>query len=203
MAYSLESYTKDGPDKVSFTSESAVLQATYAKGFRNVAVGATMTFGSYVRTVVAKTDEDTLTVSNVVSTNGTVTWTYKNPALVLSGIYYVKHTKNNKPTVTPSTTRDSDRAFLSRGENGVYREVQLSGWIQSSSLDEVFKNVTILESFNDGSQAPAVGRNNVYTEDVPPRSMYVWISSASWQFSRDKPKWLDVTVNMIERKLTT
>jgi hypothetical protein len=203
MTYSLTPYSKTGIGQITVSNVLTTVQSVAVKAFRNVAVGATIVANGITRTVTEKVDEDTIKVSAAWGVSGNYTWTYTNPALVFTGIYYVKHTKNNKPTVTPSTLGDADRAFLSRGENGVYREIQLSGFIQASSIDEVIKNATILESFTDGTQAPAKDRDIVFLEEVPPRESYVWITSASHQISRDKKKWLDITVNMIERKKVT
>jgi hypothetical protein len=195
MTYKIAPYEKTGSGELN-AAGTTELVAENAKAFRNVAVGATLKVNGGTYTVTAKTDEEHLNV-NATLTFSNKTWTYKNPDLELSGIYYVKHNKNDKPTMSPISLKDSDGTWASTGQ-GVVREINISGWIRSTSLADVYKNATILESLADGTQ----GRYGtcVYTEEVPPRSSYVWITSLNWQFGRDKPKWLDVIVNMVECK---
>jgi len=202
MAYSLTPFIKPGVGHVSTTGSSTTVQASYVKGFRNVAVGALITGNSLSRTVITKTDDDTVVVSSPVdwSTPADIDWVYTNPTLTLTGIYYIKHTKNNKPSVIPTTTGDADRALVSRGDSGVYREIQVAGFIQTTTLADLIAAINVLESFNDGTQCLISGRNNVFTEDLPPRSSYVWVTSINWQYSRDKPTWIDITINMVEKK---
>ena len=195
MTYKIAPYTKTGPGTVSAVGTTEVVAGT-AKAFRNVAVGATITIDAVAYTVTAKTDEEHINVNQVVTFSGKA-WTFKNTDLELTGIYYVKHNKNDKPTLSPVSLKDADGAWAGTG-TGVIREINVSGWIQSSTLTDLYKNATILESLADGTQCR--WGTCVYTEDVPPRSSYVWVTSLNWQFGRDKPKWIDVTVNMVECK---
>lgn len=199
MAYTITSYEKRGLGKISMSGTTQVTANT-ARAFRNVAVGATIkstsmgTGGS--ATVTAKTDETHINV-NVVDTFAAEDWTYINPALELSGIYYIKHTKSDKPTITPITLKDSDSAYGSVGA-GVARDIQLSGWIANATLADREKNIAILESLTDGTQTKH--GTCVFAEESPARTSYVYVTSISWQNGRDKPKWLDVMINMTECK---
>ena len=38
------------------------------------------------------------------------------------------------------------------------------------------------------------------TEDVPPRTSHIWISSIDWIIKRDKPNWVMVLIAMVECK---
>jgi hypothetical protein len=193
MTYTITQYSRPGMGTLT-AAASTTTNCSYARGFRNVAVGATIVSNSLTRTVSSKTDEDTIVASSswTLSAN---TWTYTNPGLVLTGIYSIKHTKNDKPTATPIPTRDSDKVVALMGQ-GVIRDITVSGWIQSATIGDVYNNISILEGLADGSQT----RNGtcIFTEDVPPRSSYVYITSLNWRYSRERPNWLDVTINMIE-----
>lgn len=199
MTYTITPYNRDGVGTIT-AAASTTTNCSYTRGFRNVAVGATITSGtSYAdsRTVSSKTDEDTVVVSSAW-TESAKPWRYQNPALTLTGINYIKHTKNDKPmTQMGIPTKDADYTVCTIGK-GTVREIVLSGWIQSSTIADVYKNVTILESLTDGSQT--VKGTCTFTEDVPPRTSYVYVTSVNWQYSREKPNWLDVMINMTECK---
>lgn len=196
MAYTITPYKRDGIGEISAAGDTQLVADT-ARAFRNVAVGATIA-SSHVsdKTVTAKTDETHINV-NATLTFSDESWHYTNPALELTGIYYIKHTKSDKPTLTPIPGKDADYAYAAIGQ-GTVREINLSGWIQSSTIADVYKNVTILESLTDGTQTKQ--GTCTFTEDVPPRTSYVYISSLNWQYSRDKPNWIDVMINMVECK---
>jgi hypothetical protein len=170
--------------------------ALEARGFRNVAVGATIKSEGATRTVSAKSSETVLNV-NSAWVNDDKPWTYQNPALTLSGIYYLKHTKTDKPKLTPIALKDADSAWAG-ASSGVYREIQISGWIANATLADREKNITILEGLMDGTQTR--DGTCVFAEESPARSLYVYVASATWQIQRDKPKWLDVMINMTECK---
>lgn len=197
MAYTITPYKRDGAGKLSTTGSSTTTNCDTLRGFRNVAVGATIYANSTTKTVNSKTDEDTVIVNSAWDLSSAKTWEYINPALSLTGIYSIKHTKTDKPTLTPLPYKDSDYAYAAIGQ-GTIREINISGWIQSSTIADVYKNVTILESLADGSQTKQ--GTCTFTEEVPPRTSYVYITSLSWQYSRDKPNWLDVLINMVECK---
>lgn len=199
MAYTITPYEREGVGKISMAGTTQVTANT-ARAFRNVAVGAIIkstsigTGGS--ATVTAKTDETHINV-NVTDTFAVEDWTYQNPALELSGIYYLKHTKTDKPKVTPISLKDSDNAWAG-ASSGVSRDIQISGWIANATLADREKNITILEGLMDGTQT----RHGtcVFAEESPARSIYVYVASATWQIQRDKPKWLDVMINLTECK---
>lgn len=199
MAYTITPYEKKGVGKISMAGTTQVTANT-ARGFRNVAVGATIKSTSIgtggTATVTAKTDETHINV-NVTDTFAVEDWTYINPVLTLTGHYYIKHSKSDKPTITPITLKDSDYAYGSVGA-GVARDVQLSGWVQSATAADLHKAIALLESLTDGSQT----RHGTcqFSEDTPVRTSYVYVTSVSWQYGRDKPKWLDVMINMTEVK---
>lgn len=173
MAYTITPYKRDGIGKIS-ANGSTQLVADTARAFRNVAVGATISSSSVAnKPVTAKTDETKININTVLTFSAEI-WEYTNPALALSGIYYIKHTKNDKPTITPIPLKDADSAYAAIGQ-GTLREINLSGWIQSSTIADVYKNVTILESLADGSQTSQ--GTCTFTEDVPPRTSYVYITS--------------------------
>ena len=199
MAYTITSYEKRGSGKISMAGTTQVTANT-ARAFRNVAVGATIKSASIgaggSATVTAKTDETHINVS-AVDTFAAEDWTYINPALELSGYYYIKHSKSDKPTITPLVLKDSDSSYGSVGA-GVARDIQLSGWIANATLAEREKNIAILESLTDGTQT-RYGTCQ-FTDESPARTSYVYVTSISWQNGRDKPKWLDVMINMTEVK---
>jgi len=195
MAYEIQPYEKRGDGEVNATGTTQIV-AEQSKAFRNVAVGATIKIDTTEYTVVTKVNEETVNVNTAVTCSNKK-WKYKNPNLTLSGIYYVKHNKSDKPTLSPIAINDANKAYASTGQ-GVVRDITLSGFIQSTTMANIYKYATILESLADGTQCRQ--GTCVYTEDVPPRSSYVWITSLNWQFSRDKPKWLDVMINMVECK---
>jgi len=146
--------------------------------------------------VASKTDEDTVVVSSAWDLSDEYTWEYINPTITFSGIYYIKHTKNDRPLTTMGIpTKDSDWTFCTLGK-GVSREIVLSGFIESATVADIYKDATILESLADGSQT--YQGTCTFTEDVPPRTSYVYVTSVNWQYNRDKPKWLDIMVNMTE-----
>ena len=117
MAYTITPYEKKGVGKISMAGTTQVTANT-ARGFRNVAVGATIKSTSIgtggTATVTAKTDETHINV-NVTDTFAVEDWTYINPVLTLTGHYYIKHSKSDKPTITPITLKDSDYAYGSVG----------------------------------------------------------------------------------------
>jgi hypothetical protein len=197
MTYDITPYNRDGEGTITATA-STTTECSYARGFRNVAVGATITSGtSYAdsRTVTSKTDENTIIV-NSAWTEAAQPWRYQNPALTLTGIKYIKHTKNDKPlTQMGIPTKDADYTVCVLG-TGTVREIILNGWIQSTTIEDVYKNTTILESLADGSQT--IKGTCTFLEEVPPRTSYVYITSVSWQYSAERPKWLDVMINMTE-----
>lgn len=196
MAYTIASYEKRGVGKISMAG-TAQLTADTARAFRNIAVGATIKSASLgTATVTAKTDETHISV-NAVRTFAVEDWTYINPVLTLSGHYYIKHSKSDKPTITPITLKDSDYAYGSIGA-GVARDIQLSGWINNATLADRENNVAVLESLTDGTQT-RYGTCQ-FTDESPARTSYVYVTSISWQTGRDKPKWLDVMINMTEVK---
>ena len=197
MAYTITPYKRDGIGTISTVSSSTTITCNTDRGFRNVAVGGTVYNVGYQRTVLTKPDETTITVSPAVDISTPTVWEYLNPALVLTGYYYIKHTKDDKPTAWPRPTKDSDSLFAALGP-GVTRDIIISGWIESSTIADVYKNVTILESLSDGSQTTQ--GTCTFAEDVPPRTSYVYIQSINWKYGNDKPKWLDVMINMIECK---
>jgi len=194
MAYTITPYERKGSGNI--TGSGTTVTAANAAAFRNVAVGATFKSGGNTRTVVSKTSETVLVVNSSLSVTGKP-WTYQNPALTLSGIYYLKHTKTDKPKLTPIALKDADSAWAG-ASSGVYREIQISGWIANATLADREKNITILEGLLDGTQT----RHGtcVFAEESPARSLSVYIGSATWQIQRDKPKWLDVMINMTECK---
>lgn len=195
MTYTITPYERRGVGTIQCLSGTATTALT-ANAFRNVAVGATIKSEGATRTVSSKTNESLLNVNSSWVIDGKA-WTYRNPALTLSGIYYVKQTKTDKPKLTPITLRDSDNAWAG-ASSGVYREIQLSGWIANATLADREKNITILEGLTDGTQT----RHGTcqLTEPSPSRTFYVYVSSFTWQIQRDKPKWLDVMINMTECK---
>lgn len=194
MAYTITPHERSGKGLV--TANGTSVTVTVTAGFRNVAIGATFKCEGNFRTVVSKTNETTLVLdlSLVVTSKP---WTYKNPDLILSGIYYVKQTKTDKPKLTPIVTKDSDQAWAAPS-SGAYREIQVSGWINNPNLADREKNITILEGMLDGTQTRQ--GTNAFTEETPNRTFYVYVASATWQIQRDKPKWLDVMINMTECK---
>lgn len=194
MAYTITPYERKGSGNV--TSSGTTVTAAGAAAFRNVAVGATFESAGNTRTVVSKTSETVVVVNSSLSVTDKP-WTYRNPALTLSGIYYVKHTKTDKPKLTPIPLKDADSAWAG-ASSGVYREIQISGWIANATLADREKNITILEGLLDGTQT----RHGTvqFTEETPSRTFYVYVGSATWQIQRDKPRWLDVMINMVECK---
>ena len=197
MAYTITPYKRDGIGNISTSGSSTTVTCATAQGFRNVAVGAIINVAAVTRTVVTKTSETVVVVNTAVDWSTPVTWEYTNPVLTLTGYNYIKHSKNDKPTVTPIIHRDANIAFVTPA-TGVVRDIQLSGWIQSTTIDDLYKNATILESLTDGSQC--YQGTCVYAEDTPPRTMYVYVTSQSWQIINDKPNWLNVMINMVECK---
>jgi hypothetical protein len=199
MTYTITPYKRDGggsSNKISTSGSSTTTNCNTARGFRNVAVGATLYANALERTVSSKTDEDTVIVNSAWDLSAGYVWEYQNPALTLSGIYYIKHTKDDRPlTSMGMPTKDADYTFCTIGK-GVIREIVVSGFIQSATIADVYTNVTILESLADGSQT--YQGTCTFTEDVPPRTSYIYITSASWQYNRDKPTWLDIMINMTE-----
>lgn len=194
MAYTITPYERNGSGNI--TGSGTTVTAADAAAFRNVAVGATLKSEGNTRTVVSKTSETVVVVNSSLSVTGKP-WTYQNPALTLSGIYYIKHTKTDKPKLTPISLKDADHAWA-YPNSGVYRDIQISGWIANATLADREKNITILEGLMDGTQT----RDGTcyYSEESPARTIYVYIGSATWQIQRDKPKWLDVMINMTECK---
>lgn len=196
MVYNIAPYERNGIGNISAAGTTEVVAAT-AGAFRNLAVGATIkSAGLGTETVTAKTDETHINVS-AVHTFSAQAWTYKNPDLVLSGYYYIKQSKNDKPKVTPIINKDSDQSWAIPS-TGVNREIQVSGWINNATVADREKNVTILEGLMDGTQTRQ--GTCVFTEESPSRTFYVYVSSATWQIQRDKPRWLDVMINMTECK---
>lgn len=195
MAYTITPYERKGVGTIKCLSGTATTALT-ARGFRNVAVGATIKSEGNTRTVTAKSSETLINVNSAWVIDGKV-WTYQNPALELSGIYYIKHTKTDKPKVTPISLKDSDNAWAG-ASSGVSRDIQISGWIANATLADREKNITILEGLMDGTQT----RHGtcVFAEESPARSIYVYVASATWQIQRDKPRWLDVMINLTECK---
>lgn len=196
MSCTLTPYQKNGSGLLSTSGSSTTTNCDTAQGFRNVAIGATIISGGLTRTVVSKTDEDTVVVNSAWSLTN-ATWTYTNPVLTLSGCFYIKHNKNDKPTLAPIAMKDSNAVYACMGQ-GVIREIVFSGWIQSATLDDVINQITILESLVDGSQTKQ--GTCAFTEDTPPRSSYVYLSKVSWQYVRDKPNWVDIMIEMVECK---
>lgn len=197
MAYTITPYKRDGLGTVGTTGTSATVVNATARGFRNVAIGALISATGGNRTVIAKASETSITVSSTVDYDPAVTYEYTNPALTLTGIYHIKHTKSDKPNITPITGKDADYCYATIG-NGAIRDIQISGWIRSSTIADVYNNIAILESLADGSQTRQ--GTCTFTEDVPPRTSYVYITSLNWQYTRDNPKQIEVTINMVECK---
>lgn len=195
MAYTITPYERKGVGTIKCLSGTATTALT-DRGFRNVAVGATIKSEGNTRTVTAKSSETLINVNSAWVIDGKV-WTYQNPALELSGIYYIKHTKTDKPKVTPISLKDSDNAWAG-ASSGVSRDIQISGWIANATLADREKNITILEGLMDGTQTRQ--GTCVFAEESPARSIYVYVASATWQIQRDKPKWLDVMINLTECK---
>lgn len=193
MAYTITPYKRDGTGTLTASTDPTT-ECSYERGFRNVAVGATLYSDSLSRTVTSKTDENTVEVDSAWTLSADA-WEYINPALVFSKIYYVKHAKNDGGSIVGIPNRDSDYTMGSIG-SGITREIILSGFIRSTTIADVYKNITILESLADGTQT--IQGTCTYTEDLPPRTMYVYITSISWQYKRDDPLSVDVNVTMTE-----
>lgn len=198
MAYTITPYKRDGTGTISTSGSSTTTNCSLTKGFRNVAVGATLYNGATTKTVSSKADEDTVVVNSAWDLTTPVTWEYINPALTLTGIKYIKHTKNDMPGMSMGIpSKDADYTICTLGK-GTVREITVNGWIQSATAADLYKNVTILESLADGSQT--LQGTCTFTEDMPPRTSYVYISSVNWQYAADEPNCLYVLINMVECK---
>ena len=197
MALTITPYRRNGIGEVSTIGSSKTVACDTAKGFRNIAVGAIIAVSGVNREVDGKVSETVVTITAAVDWSAASEWKYTNPVLSLTGFYYIKHNKSDKPTVTPINRKDSQYTYAARGA-GVVREINISGYIQSSTIADVYNNMTILESLADGSQTKE--GTCIFAEDVPPRTSYVYITSVNWKYARDQPKWLDVNVNMVECK---
>lgn len=196
MVYKIRPFTKNGSGKVSNSALSNTLSCDDDKGFRNVAVGATIITSSGTVTVAVKYSDNTVGLTTSVAWTTKLEWTYHNPDLEFSGIYSIKQSKVGKPTLAPIPLKDSYRTHTSQ-KDGTYREIQLTGFITSPDQDDLIRNINILEGLVDGLQARG---NTEFVEDLPVRGSYVYISSITWMISREKPKFIDINVDMVETK---